>query len=110
VVVMKLKLMDQELIETPLGELSSFKIRMVIDIRSIMPVGRFVAALIQPFMPQSYFWLWEKENYLPLRTQVALGPVGAPMLVGQVFEYHKDMPKTVESESSPAPDNVEENK
>jgi len=87
VIRMKIKILGKEEIKTVLGEFSCFKGQMVLDVRSVMPVGKFLAPLIQPFMPKTYIWLWANEPYQVLKTEVSLAPGGSVRLNGEVFEY-----------------------
>jgi len=86
VIRMMLKKMGKETVKGPLGELVCYKIRMVPDVQSVLPVGRFLALLIQPFMPELYFWLWEEPPYPIVRAEGALGPPGSPRMKMEVIE------------------------
>jgi hypothetical protein len=86
VVRMRLKRIHKERIRIALGEFTCVKIRMVLDVQSVMPVGKILALLVQPFMPEFYFWLWEEEPYPVLKAEGALGPPGAPQMLMEVVE------------------------
>ncbi len=80
---MIIKTMGEEDIETDLGILPHLKIRMVPDIRSIVPVGRLMARLLQPLMPASYVWIWRGESNLSARLEMKMGP-GSPKMVSTI--------------------------
>jgi hypothetical protein len=86
VVRMRLKRMNKEQIKIALGEFPCVKIRMVADVQSVMPVGKILALLIQPFMPEFHFWIWEEKPYTVLRAEGALGPPGSPQMLMEVLE------------------------
>lgn len=86
VIRMILKKMGKETIKVPLGEFVCHRIRMVPDVQSVLPVGKFLALLIQPFMPELDFWLWEKPPYPIVRAEGALGPPGSPSMLMEVIE------------------------
>ena len=44
---------EKETIEVPAGTFECYKVELKPDIRSIMPIGDFLASLIQPFIPNS---------------------------------------------------------
>jgi len=86
VVRMRLRRMNKERVIIALGEFTCVKIRMVLDVQSVMPLGKVLALLVQPFMPEFYFWLWEQEPYPVMRAEGALGPPGAPQMLMEVVE------------------------
>lgn len=86
IVRMKLKLKGKEQVRISAGEVSCYKIRMVVDVQSVMPVGKFLAFLIQPFMPESHFWVTEKEPRYIVKSEVALGQRGSPSIAGETVE------------------------
>jgi len=86
VVRMTLKVMGKDRIKIPLGEFSCYKIKMEPDVKSIIPVGSFLAALLQPFMPELYFWVSEKEPHPVLRAEGSFGPPGSPKMVMETVE------------------------
>ncbi len=87
---MKLKVMGKEKIKVPLGDFTCVKIKMQPDARSILPIGEFFASLAQPFMPDFYFWFWEKEPYPLVKFDGSAGSPGAPRTVEEIIEY-KDL-------------------
>ena len=84
---MKLKIMGREQIKTGLGEFSCYKGMMVLDVRDVLPIGKFLAPLIQPFMPKTYFWLSDNAPYQGVKTETSLAPGGSVGLSGEVFAY-----------------------
>ena len=86
VVRMTLKVMGKDRIKIPLGEFPCFKIKMEPDVKSIIPVGSILAALLQPFMPELYFWVSEKEPHPVLRAEGSFGPPGSPRMVMEAVE------------------------
>jgi len=71
VVRMTLKVMGKDQITIPPGDFSCYKIKMEPDVKSVIPVGSILAALLQPFMPELYFWVSEKEPHPVLRAEVS---------------------------------------
>jgi hypothetical protein len=86
VVRMNLKVMGKESIKIPLGEFSCYRLKMEPDVKSVIPVGSILAALLQPFMPELYFWVSEKEPYPVLRAEGAFGPPGSPRMLMETVE------------------------
>jgi len=82
---MRIKAKGKERLTTPQGDLPHSKIKMEPDVRSILPVGKFLARILQPFMSESYIWYYENESSISLKAELALGP-GMPRMVIEVLE------------------------
>jgi hypothetical protein len=86
VVRMTLKVVGKDRIRIPPGEFPCFKIKMEPDVKSVIPVGNILATLLQPFMPELYFWVSEKEPHPVLRAEGSFGPPGSPRMVMEAVE------------------------
>ena len=98
---MKLKLLGKKNIQGPLGNMACYEVKMEPDIRSILSIGDFFAMLLQPLMPNFYFWFREEEPYPLVRFEGPLGPPGSPKGVMEVIEY-RDL-RSSEKESMTEP-------
>jgi len=70
-------------IATDLGVLPHRKFKLVVDIRSIAPVGEFFARLLQPLIPASYVWIWREGSDISGRMEMRMGP-GNPKMVNTI--------------------------
>ncbi len=82
---MILKAKGKEQLTTPQGEFPHSKLKMEPDVRSVLPVSRFFARILQQFMPESYIWYYENESYISVKSEIALGP-GMPRMLIEVVE------------------------
>ena len=67
----------EETIEVPAGEFHCFYGEMRPDIRTIMPVGNFLAKLLSPFIPKYRFWFAAEGSHPMVKFEGALGGAGA---------------------------------
>jgi len=84
VVRMTLKLVGEDQRKTPLGDRPHFKVKMMPDIQSVLPVGDFIAMLIQPFVPKIHLWYWRQLPHVSVGMEGAFGP-GTPKMRMELF-------------------------
>ena len=84
VVRMTLKLEGEDQRKTPLGDRPHIKVKMMPDIQSVLPVGDFIAMLIQPFVPKIYLWYWQQLPHVSVNMEGAFGP-GVPKMRMELF-------------------------
>lgn len=72
-----LEVEEKETIEVPAGSFECYRVELKPDIRSIMPIGDFLASLIQPFLPTYHFWYSAGPSHPLVKFEGSLGGAGA---------------------------------
>jgi len=67
----------QETIEVPAGTFTCFRGEVRPDIRTILPVGNFLASLLKPFIPRYHFWFSCEPSHPLVKFEGVLGGAGA---------------------------------
>lgn len=75
--LMSARVVRQETVEVPAGRIPCYVVEMKPDIRTILPVGNFLARLLGPFIPKYHFWFAERDSHVLVRFEGALGGAGA---------------------------------
>ena len=81
-----LKVEGEEKISDSSPPATYIKIKMIPDIKSVMPVGKFMAPVIMPFVPGIEFWISDKEHVIKKAVGV-FGPPGSPNLIYELTDY-----------------------
>lgn len=75
-----------ETIVTEAGSFECFKLELKPDIRAILPIGDFLASLLQPFLPKYYFWYSTEPSHPLVKFKGSLGGAGASHTVVELKE------------------------
>jgi len=81
-----LEVEEKETIKVPAGTFECYRVELKPDIRSIMPIGDFLASLIQPFIPTYHFWYSAERSHPLVRFEGSLGGAGASNTVVELKE------------------------
>ncbi len=74
---MHFDVIGKETIKVPAGEIPCYLGELKPDIRTIMPIGRFLASLLSPFIPKYRFWFACEESHPLVKFEGVLGGSGA---------------------------------
>jgi len=74
---MYFEVIKKETIEVPAGTIPCFYGEMRPDIRTILPVGSFLARLLSPFIPKYHFWFSCAPSHPLVKFEGVLGGAGA---------------------------------
>jgi len=83
---MILKVQGRERITTKMGNSRHVRIKMVPDVRSIMPVGKSLAPLIQPLIPGVHIWDSEDRTRFSMKMEGMIGPPGSPKMRVEIVD------------------------
>ncbi|MFC1889987.1 hypothetical protein ACFL4G_09535 [Thermodesulfobacteriota bacterium] len=75
-----------ETIVTAAGTFECYRLDLKPDIRAILPIGVFLASLLQPFLPEYYFWYSTEPSHPLVKFKGSLGGVGASYTVVELKE------------------------
>ena len=73
----RLTVEEKETVNVPAGAFECYRVELEPDVRSILPVGDFLASLIQPFIPTYHFWYSTEPSHPLIRFEGSLGGAGA---------------------------------
>ena len=74
---MSLDVTKKEMVQVPAGEFLCYLVEMKPDIRTILPIGSFLAKLLQPFIPKYRFWFSCDQSHPMVKFEGILGGAGA---------------------------------
>jgi hypothetical protein len=100
---MHLDVLGKETIKVPAGEIPCYLVEMKPDIRTIMPIGRFLAGLLSPFIPKYRFWFACEESHPLVKFEGVLGGSGAAPHTVELtgIEYPAGSEKEVTPQNDP---------
>ncbi len=75
-----------ETISTAAGSFECYRLELKPDIRAILPIGNFLASLLQPFLPEYYFWYSTEPSHPLVKFSGSLGGAGASHTVVELKE------------------------
>ena len=64
-------------VKVPAGEIPCYYGEMKPDIRTILPIGSFLARLLGPFVPRHHFWFSSEGSHPLVKFEGVLGGTGA---------------------------------
>ena len=74
---MQFDVVGKDTINVPAGKIPCYFGEMKPDIRTILPIGRFLAKLLSPFIPKYRFWFACEESHPLVKFEGVLGGSGA---------------------------------
>jgi hypothetical protein len=74
---MTFDIIRKETVEVPAGKIPCYYGEMKPDIRTIVPVGNFLAKLLAPFIPRYHFWFSCEPSHPLVKFEGVLGGAGA---------------------------------
>ena len=104
---MSLEVIKKEKIEVPAGEILCYAAEMKPDIRTILPIGNFLAKLLQPFIPKYRFWFACDQSHPMVKFEGILGGAGAAKHTIELTRLeNKQVKGTESSNENPQPIDV----
>lgn len=95
---MNFDVVGKDTIKVPAGEIPCYFGEMKPDIRTILPIGRFLARLLSPFIPKYRFWFACDDSHPLVKFEGVLGGSGAaPHTIELTKIEHMSKNEAVES-------------